>query len=380
MLERLPECLMFSIIRHCAGCIHTTECVCISFRRISLKVLLETTAQFNSHVLFVTQFRAVNKLMQRFALIDFQAGPHIIWQNNFDRDLGDASLLSDYPILYLAGGSHHSVDQGHVMPQNYSRRAELFNVETHKFTKLQSMTHSRRRCALAMSKNGDLISFGGHAGEYFAEMPLSKTIEIYKNGTWKTLHVQLPSPIWNAQTATVGHEIFIFGTSFQYNQVFTDDLHRPVFLCFNTSNHTFRNVRQTTTKRPWCSICSLFEKIYTIAGEGISSDTAEVYDIHTDTWSALPSLACPIQAVGASLKSGSFTMPLCSNGIVELWTFMHSGMIQIFNIRTLTWRIHSHRLPHSITPKPHIYGQTNVLQNALPLLPGNWKLQKTQDM
>ena len=156
-----------------------------------------------------------------------------------------------------------------------------------------------------------------------------------------------------------------------------------VFLCFNTSTFRFREVKSMLNSRPWCSICLMFGRIYAIAGEGVSCKTCEVYDISADSWANLPDLCRYVHAVRTPLKRGSFSVPLLTSWSdknredVEVWVFMHSGDIQVLSLHECRWRVHRERLSSVVTPKPHVYGQRNLVQHALAI-PKTLRSQSTK--
>lgn len=394
---RVSDEIVRQILSHCECYIHVhmrvLALVSLRMRLLSATVAAQMFAPFHCNVLFVTTYTdsQVGSMMYRFTLYDVtgEEKTRVLCSR---QDITDSSLVAYGQKIFRLGGSQshlglmHS-DGGTEMGQ--SNHVESFEfIEScggdsyFKKHKLPSMQHSHRRCGSAVDKNGQLFCFGGHGSEYDLQNPLTTIIEMYTDGKWNVLNAKLPVAIWHCQTVTYGDEIFIFGLALCKNG--QHNVYEGVFLCFNTSTFRFRDVQNMLTSRPWCSICSLFGRIYAIAGEGLSCNTCEVYDISANTWANLPDLSKYIHAVGTPLKRGSFSVPLltcCSDkrrADVEVWVFMHSGDIQVFSLHEYRWRVHKERLCSAVTPKPHIYGQRNLVHDALAI-PKTWRTPHTQN-
>lgn len=355
---------------------HVLARVSRRMRLIASAVETRMFSLFHCIILFVTTYTdaQVGNMMYRFTIYDVtgEEKTRVLCSR---RDITDSALVAYGQKIFRLGGSHSHMLLMHGdgdCSMGRSKHAEAFEfIESSdcdrlvKKHQLPSMKHSHRRCAAAVDKNGNLFCFGGHGSEYDSANPLTTIIEMYKDGQWNVLNVKLPVAIWHCQTVTHGDEIFIFGLSYEQSY--------EVFLCFNTSTFRFRKVKSMLNRRPWCSMCLMFGRIYAIAGEGLSCNTCEVYDISADSWAHLPDLCQYIHAVGTPLKRGSFAVPLltcCSDkrrADVEVWVFMHSGSIQVFSLHENRWRMHKERLSSTVTPKPHIYGQRNLVEHALAI-------------
>ena len=416
----IPTHILDFIAQHLdVQCLHKIEPVSVQFFDLSMRTQQMRNSQYSGNALFVSFARGFGRggrrrraMAELLACVDMNTNK-IEWIQ-VACHLRDACLLVHREQVYILGGHHHNCRGGVIT--DASRSCCTFSLQTLEWSSLPLMNQSRRRCGAAISQ-GTIYVFGGHKENYDTENPLTSSIErlVYTQNEpkWELLNARLPVALWCCQAFSVGEEIFLFGLSLHKASSLRE--YHNQFLCFNTKTHTFRDVKQMNSERIWCSMCSVHQRIYAIGGIGLSCKTGEVYDTSTDTWSNLPDLPFHIHALGQSVKAGSVAVPLCTSthassetqaaigsmhesahnsvntqdeqqctkkrkcahnnsetkpmlnwtsNTLDVWVFLHSGVILVLDLKQGVWKQHPCNL---CIGSPAKYGSERLLQNAVAL-------------